>query len=306
MSATPKYIISGVIGSSKVENQLIVLQNELAAIKNEIAELEQQETKLVNDVPSVVYEGNPQRFGIEAKTAAKAMTLQQPQLIFVRDAIAQLQGQLKNKVAALAQLEKEQQHQARLQRLGEGRAVLREKISQVEELAESLTTAYMELKQLQQHYDLDFQHVNPPSVGSRILGRDCLVNFHQVTIPRLFEEGGVFIATSIQFDPYVAERQAQQQAEAVKWAAQISNAETTRNKGEEDRRLARINLELEDLERQLAVKTEELGVAQATKEQWQQDKGSVNFDKINGYLARLNFEVSEIEAKMSALKEEEN
>lgn len=300
--STQKYIVPSVIGASKVSNEIIMLESQISSINEEINSLKEQANKLKQDIHTPQYAGDVKQFGKEVKSASQTLVAHQPQIEMIEEAIANLQSSLPAKTAALAELKKEQIRQQRLTRLDEGRGLLRQKINQVEELAKTLADAYFELKTIQMEHDVDFKAIYPPSIGSQILGRSSFVNFHNLMVPTMFEEVGLFVVSAIPFDVFAQERQAQQQADAVKWATQIANAETSKTKAENNRKLARINLELEGLQGQLGVKNQELQLAQATKEQWQQDKGPINFDRIDSYISRLNAEASELQNKIATLE----
>ena len=100
--------------------QIVTLQAEIAAVKNEIAQLEGQKTRLKNDLPIPLYAGDPERFSVDAHSAAQALIVAEPQLAWIKDAIAALQSDLGVKESALSELQKRAAHQARLQRLSRG------------------------------------------------------------------------------------------------------------------------------------------------------------------------------------------
>ena len=116
-------------------NQTTTLESEISASKDEISQLEEQESRLRNDVPIPLYAGDPQRFSVDTHSAAQALIVAEPQLAWLKTAIAALQSDLGVKESALSELQKRAAYQGRLQRLEQGRVEIRSKIKQVEAIA---------------------------------------------------------------------------------------------------------------------------------------------------------------------------
>ena len=287
-----------------MKDKTTALRTEISAIQNEIVKLKEQEANLKNNLSLPVYSGNPERFSVDTKVAAEKLSIQQPQLAWIRDAIAALERQLPAKMATLNEFKAEQEHQQKLARVEQGRVEIRSKIEQVSAIAESLTSLYMELKALKEKYHTDFRECNPSacSVGASVLGRDSLLNFHGLMIPKMFEEANLFIATSLPFDPYAHERQQKDLAERQAYAARIVEAERAKNEGERQRKFELNRQEVERLTGTLGVKEKELEAAEKTRAEWATSgSNDSSVRRADNFISGLNVEISELKAKISKL-----
>lgn len=303
MSTISKYVPPSVIGASKVQNEIILLESQISSINEQIAALQEQTANLKTNIVTPTYEGDLKSFTKEVKSASQTIATHQPQIEMLEQAIANLQSQLPAKNAALAELQKQEVRQARLKRLDEGRVLLREKISQIEELAQTLADTYLELKRIQMEHDVDFKAIYPPSLGSQVLGRHSLVNFHGLMIPKLFEEVGLFIATSIPFDVFAQERKVQQQAEAKKWATQIANAETATQQHRRERAKLTLETRRANLENLIRMKQEELEAVKQKRAQWLDFGGTNTADRFDAAIHSVQVEINSIQTELDALLE---
>lgn len=281
-------------------NKIITLESEIAAIQNEIGKLKEQETQLKTNLSLPVYSGDPARFSVDTKVASEKLSIEKPKLGWIADAIAALEGQLPAKKAALLELQKEQGNQARRQRLEDGKTRLREKSKEVEELAASLESLYLEFKAIHSEYSGDFR--SEFYVAGAYLPWDSLLGFQNLSVPKLVESHGRFTLIGENFDVFAAEKQAADLKERQAYASRLVESERTKNEADRRRKNEIIQQEIRQLSDTLSMKQKELDLAEETRADWVKHKyGESNLSRADFYISGLNVEVTELKTKIASL-----
>lgn len=285
-----------------MRNKIITLEAEISAIKSEISRLQQQEQQLKKDLPVAIYQGDPARFSVDTKVASEKLSIQEPKLGWIADAIAALEGQLPAKIAALIELKKQEEDQARRQRLEDGKTRLRAKAKDVETAAALLESLYLEFKSIHSECSGDFR--SEYYIAGSYLPWDSLLGFQNLCIPKLVESHGRFTLIGENFDVFAAEKRAADLKERQAYATRLVEAERVRNEADRRRKNGIIQQEVDQLSGELSMKQKELKSAEETRAEWVKYKSSESdINRANHFISGLSFEVKELEAKISKLQD---
>ncbi len=283
-----------------MENIASELRSQISDYEIELGKLQSELKQLTQSKPDLQPNSSPGAIASAIRQSAKDTAEKQLLVRGIQDAIAELTSALEWRQEQLAQLEKEQIRESRLERIEQGREKVRAQISEVENAAENLKTLFMNLRFLAAEYSEDFSTVYPPTAGGITLNTAYLLNYGALSIPKLVEENGRFVLTCVRFDPFQAEKDRHLQevrerdAKIHREGAQML-ARLQQEKIQQERHRQRENLTL-----QMEGKRQHLENLYAHKRKltsW----GGTNFDVVNGSIGELIQQIRQIEAEIGEL-----
>lgn len=288
-----------------MEQQIEQLQVEIEHFQAQITKL-QSELSDLSKPQSLPQSDSPDAIASAIRQAAQQTIERQPMIRGLQDAITELTARVNQKQAELNQLEQQQEAEQRRLRLEQGRAEVRAKIADIDDLARQMKAKFLQLKELEQQYGPDYraQLTRSPFSGNRI---DPLIAFHNLSLPELVEKNGAFVMQCRPVDMWAQEKLQQR----GQWALNLSRIQTNAEQevaAQRQRQAAERNAEeRQRLENLLSVKQSELQSTQGTRLEWErQISRGVRLDtsRMNGYIHTLETEIQKIQSQLDGLKAE--
>ncbi len=279
--------------ASALQSQIELYESEISKLQSELQQLTQPKADPQLDSPGAI---------ASAIRQSVKDTVERQQLVQgIEEAIAELTSALEWRQEQLAQLEKQQIRESRLERIEQGRQKIRAQFDEVEKAAENLKTLFMNLRFLAGEYGEDFSAIHPPSSGTVALNTSYLLNFGALSIPKLVEENERFHLSCIPFDPFQAEKDKhwqevrQKEAKIHREGAELV-ARLRLEKQQQEQRQQRENLTL-----QLEQKKNDLESLSVRRNEFVSWRGGVNLDAITSSIRNLVEEIRQIESEIDAL-----
>lgn len=278
-------------------DQIALLKGEIQSYQVEISRLEQEMAHLSKS--TALSASSPAGIADAIRKNALESPARQAELQGIKNAIAELTSRLNQKQQQFAELKKERQHQLHLAQLAQGRQEIRSKVGEVEAAAQSLRSLYLELKLLASRYEPDFQALYPTSSAAfRFLNIYSLIDFQQLSIPKLDEQEGRFTLSCASFDVYAAEKLRQKEEEQRKFLRLQAQADEQARVMQQQREREQQQRECERLTSLLEQKKLERAYLLDQKSIW---GSSMNVDRLTAKIEALDVEITEMQCQINAL-----